>query len=130
MPSMTVRFFLPFRPVEREKIQKMLEAARRASCVGNVMNVILDPTRGYRMRVRARDADAEHLVISATRGGVAVPFPGNITLGAEGTFGKATQKITVSMPKSDVLSGVFSFVIRRRADETPAKDLDAAGGKP
>jgi len=34
----TIRFFLPFRPVEREKIQKMLEAARHASCVGNVMN--------------------------------------------------------------------------------------------
>jgi nitroreductase len=35
----TIRFFLPFRPVERQKLQKMLEAARRASCVGNVMNV-------------------------------------------------------------------------------------------
>ena len=34
----TIRFFLPFRPVERGKIQKMLEAARRASCVGNVNN--------------------------------------------------------------------------------------------
>jgi nitroreductase len=34
----TIRFFLPFRPVERAKIQKMLEAARRASCVGNVNN--------------------------------------------------------------------------------------------
>lgn len=34
----TIRFFLPYRPVEREKIQKMLEAARRASCAGNVMN--------------------------------------------------------------------------------------------
>lgn len=34
----TIRFFLPHRPVEREKIQKMLEAARRASCAGNVMN--------------------------------------------------------------------------------------------
>ena len=32
----TIRFFLPFRPVERAKIQKMLEAARRSSCVGNV----------------------------------------------------------------------------------------------
>jgi nitroreductase len=29
---------LPFRPVERSKIQKMLEAARRSSCVGNVNN--------------------------------------------------------------------------------------------
>lgn len=34
----SIRFFLPHRPVERAKIQKMLEAARRASCVGNVMN--------------------------------------------------------------------------------------------
>ncbi len=34
----SIRFYLPFRPVEREKIQKMLEAARRASCVGNVSN--------------------------------------------------------------------------------------------
>jgi nitroreductase len=34
----TIRFYLPFRPVERSKIQKMLEAARRASCVGNVNN--------------------------------------------------------------------------------------------
>ncbi len=32
----TIRFFLPHRPVEREKIQKMLEAARISSCVGNV----------------------------------------------------------------------------------------------
>lgn len=35
----TIRLFLPYRPVEREKVQKMLEAARRASCAGNVMNV-------------------------------------------------------------------------------------------
>ncbi len=34
----TIRFFLPYREVERSKIQKMLEAARRASCVGNVNN--------------------------------------------------------------------------------------------
>jgi len=31
-----IRFYLPFKPLERQKIQKMLEAARRASCVGNV----------------------------------------------------------------------------------------------
>ncbi len=34
----TIRFYLPFRPVERAKVQKILEAARRASCVGNVNN--------------------------------------------------------------------------------------------
>ncbi|MEE9279637.1 MAG: nitroreductase family protein [Myxococcota bacterium] len=34
----TIRYYLPYRPVEREKVEKMLEAARRASCVGNVNN--------------------------------------------------------------------------------------------
>jgi nitroreductase len=34
----SIRYYLPYRPVEREKVQKMLEAARRASCVGNVNN--------------------------------------------------------------------------------------------
>ncbi|MFZ0887330.1 MAG: nitroreductase family protein [Candidatus Binataceae bacterium] len=34
----SIRFYLPYRPVERAKILKMLEAARRASCVGNVNN--------------------------------------------------------------------------------------------
>src|SRR4030043_443335 len=34
----SIRFYLPHRPLEREKVQKMLEAARRASCVGNANN--------------------------------------------------------------------------------------------
>ena len=32
----SIRYYLPHRPVEREKVQTMLEAGRRASCVGNV----------------------------------------------------------------------------------------------
>ena len=32
----SIRYYLSFRPVERDKVQKMLEAARRASCVGNL----------------------------------------------------------------------------------------------
>jgi nitroreductase len=35
----SIRIFAPYRPVERSKVQKMLEAARRASCAGNVMNI-------------------------------------------------------------------------------------------
>jgi len=34
----SIRFYLPYRSVERTKVEKMLEAARRASCVGNVNN--------------------------------------------------------------------------------------------
>lgn len=35
----SIRFLLPFRPVEREKIQRMLEAARLASHWGNVASL-------------------------------------------------------------------------------------------
>ncbi len=35
----SIRFLLPFRPVEREKIQCMLEAARLASHWGNVASL-------------------------------------------------------------------------------------------
>ncbi|MBE0608438.1 MAG: nitroreductase family protein [Dehalococcoidia bacterium] len=34
----TIRFFPPHRPVERDKVQRLFEVARRASCAGNVMN--------------------------------------------------------------------------------------------
>jgi nitroreductase len=34
----SICFYWPYRPVERAKVEKMLEAARRASCVGNVNN--------------------------------------------------------------------------------------------
>ena len=54
----THRFFLPHRPVERTKIQKMLEAARHASCVGNVMNV--------RAIVIWRDQSPENLIKALT----------------------------------------------------------------
>lgn len=32
----TIRYFKPYRPPERSTVQAMLEAARRASCVGNI----------------------------------------------------------------------------------------------
>ncbi len=35
----SMRFLLPHRPVEKEKIQRMLEAARRASHWGNVQSL-------------------------------------------------------------------------------------------
>lgn len=54
----SIRFFLPHRPVERAKIQKMLEAARHASCVGNIMN--------WRAIVIWRDTLSESMLRSLT----------------------------------------------------------------
>lgn len=71
----------------------------------------LDPTRAYRIRLKAVNGTATNAIITVYRGGVIQPFPGDITLGAEGTYGKATQKIAVTMPKLDVLSGLYSYVV-------------------
>ena len=58
----SIRIFATYRPVERAKIQKMLEAARRASCAGNVMN-----TRGvviWREKASKKLIDSIKLPIS------------------------------------------------------------------
>ncbi len=64
----SIRFLLPFRPVEREKIQKMLEAARLASHWGNmnslralvieretaseeIISALPSPVGGYQIRL-------------------------------------------------------------------------------
>lgn len=71
----------------------------------------LDPLKAYRLRLRALNGEVTGATVRVYRGGALQPFPGDITLGAEGTYGKATQKIVVTMPKLDVLSGLYSFVV-------------------
>lgn len=71
----------------------------------------LDPNHAYRIRLRAVNGTASNVTVQVYRGGALQPFPGDITLGAEGTYGRATQKITVTMPKLDVLSGLYSYVV-------------------
>ncbi|MDQ7814938.1 MAG: hypothetical protein RDU25_04010 [Patescibacteria group bacterium] len=75
------------------------------------MNVPLDPNKFYRIRLRTYDCAAINVNAAFTGSGAPVPYPGDITLSAEGTFGKTTQKIAATMPKLDILSGVFSYVI-------------------
>ncbi len=71
----------------------------------------LDATKAYRFRIKAMNGDAANVVVTAFNGGSPVPFPGDITLSAEGTYGKATQKTAVTLPKLDVLSEIYGFVI-------------------
>ncbi len=75
------------------------------------MDVPLDSLKFYRIRLRSYDCAAVNVTAAFSGGGVAKPYPGDITLSAEGTYGKATQKIAATMPKLDILSGVFSYVI-------------------
>jgi hypothetical protein len=72
----------------------------------------LDPNRAYRVRFKAYGCAALNVTVSLFDAGNAPKaFPGDITLGAEGTYSKATQKIAITMPKLDVLSGLFGFAI-------------------
>lgn len=72
----------------------------------------LDPNRAYRVRLKAFDCAAVNVNAALfDPGGAPKAFPGDITLGAEGTYSKTTQKIAVTMPKLDVLSGLFGYVI-------------------
>lgn len=77
------------------------------------MVTLLDPTKGYRLRFHPKECTASNLTVEASPGASYAPmeFPGDITLGAIGTFNRSTQSITVRMPRQDVLSGVFSYVI-------------------
>lgn len=72
----------------------------------------LDPNKAYRLRIRAYDCPIQNLIVTTYgSGGGVTAFPGDITLSAEGTYGKTTQKIAVTMPKQDVLSGLFGYVL-------------------
>ncbi len=76
------------------------------------MTVPLDPNKLYRIRIRSYDCSARSLKATFLNPSNApVTYPGDLTLSAEGTYLKATQKIAVTMPKLDVLSGVFGYVI-------------------
>ncbi len=73
----------------------------------------LSTSKAYRLRLSFYDCNAKNVTVSAytAPGGSNVAIPGDITLSAEGTFGATTQKIAVTMPKQDVLSGLFGYVL-------------------
>lgn len=88
---------------------------QRQACPGactQSQTILLDPAKAYRVRMRSLNCAAANVTASVfNSGGSPQTFPGDITLAAEGTWGNATQKIAVTMPKLDILSGIFSYVI-------------------
>ena len=76
------------------------------------MSTNLDPTKGYRLRFQPKSCTANNLtILTYDGGGILTNVPGDITVGAVGSYGKATQAITVTMPRQDVLSGLFSYAL-------------------
>ncbi len=75
------------------------------------LSLVLDPNRAYRLRLAGIRCTAKNIQVNTFQNGLAQAFPGDITLAAEGTYQATTQKIAVNMPKLDVLSGLFSYVV-------------------
>lgn len=71
----------------------------------------LNPLQAYRLRFQPRRCSVTNLQVTVYSGGVAQPFPGDISVGAQGTFKNTTQNISAVIPRQDVLSGVFQYVI-------------------
>jgi len=84
----------------------------RSMAGSSLLTVPLDVAKAYRIRMRALTCTASNVTAQAYDAlNVPKGFPGDVTLASEGTYGKATQKIGVTMPKTNVLSGIFSYVI-------------------
>jgi len=89
----------------------------------------IDPTKAYRMRLRPFKCDAANVNIRMYNAmGTALNYPGDITLGSEGTYGQTTQKLTVSMPRQNILSGIFSYIVF--SQDALCKKVGAAGTCP
>ncbi|MBD3281909.1 hypothetical protein GF391_04135 [Candidatus Uhrbacteria bacterium] len=72
----------------------------------------LDVNKSYRLRLRPFNCSVKDLQITMYDvGGNQLDYPGDIVLGSEGTYEGTTQKLSVSMPRQDVLSGIFSYII-------------------
>lgn len=74
----------------------------------------LNAARAYRLRFRAKGCTATNLqvqVFPTSGSSVPVSFPGDITIASDGSYKRTKQAIAVTMPRLDVLSGIFSYVI-------------------
>lgn len=72
----------------------------------------LDPNKAYRLRLRPFNCSVQDVQITLYDSlDAQIDYPGDIVLGSEGTYEGTAQKLTVSMPRQNVLSGIFSYII-------------------
>jgi hypothetical protein len=75
----------------------------------------LNPNKAYRLRFRPKACTITNLSVTAyadpSATAPAVAFPGDIIVASQGTYASTTQAISVRMPRLEILSGIFSYVI-------------------
>ncbi len=85
-----------------------------ATSTGGIGQLQINPSFAYRLRFRPKGCTVTNLSVSVFANPwdtVPMPFPGDITVAAQGSYGSTTQAISVSMPRLEILSGIFSYVI-------------------
>ncbi len=88
----------------------------------------LDPAKAYRLRIRPFKCGASNVQVAFYNGAAQLNYPGDIVLGSQGTYGRTTQKLTVTMPRQDILSGLFSYTVF--SQEALCKKVGSAGTCP
>lgn len=88
----------------------------------------LDPAKAYRLRLRPFKCGASNVQVTFWNGAAQINYPGDIVLGSQGTYGRTTQKLTVTMPRQDILSGLFSYTVF--SQEALCKKVGSAGTCP
>ncbi len=72
----------------------------------------LDINKSYRLRLRPFNCSVRDVQITMyDLANTQLDYPGDIVLGSEGTYEGTTQKLSVSMPRQDILSGIFSYIV-------------------
>lgn len=72
----------------------------------------LNPAQSYRLRLRPFNCSVKDVQITMyDSADNLLDYPGDIVLGSEGTYEGTTQKLSVSMPRQDILSGIFSYIV-------------------
>jgi hypothetical protein len=72
---------------------------------------VFAPAKAYRLRVRPFNCAVKDIRLSMFDLGVPKAYPGEIVLGSEGSYQKTNQRLRVTMPRQDILSGIFSYIV-------------------
>lgn len=78
---------------------------------GTLQIVGLDPNSAYRIQLRPYNCPVSNVQVTALTNTGSKDFPGDVTLSAEGTYASTTVKLAATVPKQNVLSGLFNYVL-------------------
>lgn len=89
----------------------------------------LNTSKSYRLRLRPFNCSVKDVQITLyDLGNNQIDYVGDIVLGSEGTYDGTTQKLSVSMPRQNILSGIFSYIVF--SEEQLCKKVGLAGTCP